>query len=91
MATWHAEQTLQQWTLRRYAEADAAAAFAAHVPFDGVARAEIRHGRAWVDGMLIAGPALTREDRRQIEQLLRDAGAVELQADRHGRLVRLVR
>lgn len=86
---WHAELVLVQLRLRRYAAADPAAAFEQRQAFNGVASAEIRNGEAWVDGMLVTGPPLTRHDRRQIEALLRKHGAVNLQADRHGRLVQL--
>lgn len=91
MMNWHAELTLAQLTLRRYSGGEADRAFAEHLPFDGVARAEIRKGRAWVEGLLVNGPALTRQDRAQIESLLREHGAIELHADRHGRLIRRVR
>jgi hypothetical protein len=91
MASWHAEVTLVQLRLRRYAGSDAAAAFATHEPFDAVASAEVRRRAAWLDGMLVAGAPLSREDRRQIAQLLRMHGAVELHADRHGRLISLDR
>ena len=89
---WHAETTLTQLVLRRYPTGvDAPEAFAAHARFDGVAHAEIRAGRAWVEGMLVVGLTLTRQDRREIERLLREHGAVELVADRHGRLIRLAK
>ena len=87
MSSWHAEITLTQIALRRYQSDDALAAYEARVPYDAVASVDLRHGTAWVERMLVAGPALTREDRRQIERLLRDHGATLLEADRHGHLV----
>lgn len=80
-----------QLALRRYPGSDASAAFAAHEDFDGTARAEIRRGTAWIETMLVKGPPLTREDRQQIAALMREHGAVELSADRHGRLVCLTK
>lgn len=91
MAVWHAETVLHQLRLRRYQGDDARAAFDSRTPYDGVGSVEIKHGRAWVDGMLVSGPPLTRDDWRQIRALLQEHGARVLDADRHGRLVERVR
>lgn len=80
-----------QLTLRRYAGDDVGQAFSERLPFDAVCRAEIRAGRAWIDGMLVAGRQMSRADRRQIEVLLRQHGAVVLEADRQGRIIQATR
>lgn len=95
MPAWHAETVLLQLRLRRYDAAagadEALAMFAARAPYQAVASAEVRHRVAWVDGMLVAGQPLGREDRRQLADLLRAHGADTLEIDRHGRLLRPVR
>lgn len=95
MSAWHAEVTLTQMRLRRYdaahTPAEAAEMYAARAPYQAIANAEIRDGRAWLDGMLVAGRPLGRDDRRQLKALLERHGATLLEADRHGRLITRVR
>jgi len=85
MPTWHAEVT--ELVLRRYAAADAGAAFAAGEPYNGTALVRINLGQSTVGPLLVSGPAVGRADLRQIEAILRAHGAQRLEITRHGRLV----
>jgi hypothetical protein len=89
MPAWHAE--VVALSLRRYPGADtteqAAEAFRDGARYDGSGLARIDLGRAAVGPLLVAGRAITREEYRQIEGLLRGHGATVLEITRHGHMV----